>query len=154
MADPPAPRLSAYEIRESAQEIDPDTQCAVPLLSNSRSAFENLRCSYRLHCKIHSTQQKERVGDRTLPFAELLRRQPLVTRSSGAGTTSRRSVRARGAIILDPDVHCAVVDGEGVPCTKAINCELHSMIAKGEVQGRSMPFKILAQLFLMNKSTD
>jgi len=154
MADPPGPPVPAYEIRESAQEIDPDTQCAVPLLSNSRSAFENPRCSYRLQCKIHTIQQKERVADRTMPFAELLQRQPLATPSSGTGTTGRRPLRERAAIILDPDVHCAVVNDEGIPCTNAVNCNLHSMIAKSAVQGRSMPFGLVAQLFLMNKSTD
>jgi hypothetical protein len=150
MADPPGPSAPVYEVRESAQEIDPDTQCAVPLLSTSRSEFQNPRCAYRLRCKIHSTQQKEAVGDRTLPFAELLRRQPYADPLAGSGPTGRHS-GTRAPIVVDPDIHCAVLKDDGSPCTNAINCDSHTTLEKGDVSGRSMRFADISRLYLLNK---
>jgi ubiquitin C-terminal hydrolase len=156
MAEPPGPS-SHYPIRESLQVIDPDTQCSVPIRSESLSAFENPRCIHRLSCRVHSVQQKERVGDRSLPFAQLLERE-----ASGhvPDTTSRNTTDRRRALVstaaraVDLDAQCCVPDNNGLPCTRVITCDIHTIPEKERVQGRTACVTNLFSTYKLNRSSD
>jgi hypothetical protein len=165
MEEPPPEGNALYPVRKTTQEIDPDTQCAVPLVTGNvlkRGVIKNPRCTYRLTCKIHTTQQKERVPGRSESFAELVRRQPLRLgdqRTDGASQPLRPVDQQTGValpVVIDPDVHCAILDSEGSPCSNSlIDCQDHTLTQKSDVPGRCpISFADLTRISKLNLSAE
>lgn len=114
--------------------VNLDLQCAVTTVFGRH---KGRRCVNRLSCGTHSLDQKRAVKGRSASFDELNARQPANLAHMVSGNVN----------IVDPDKHCAVLSAEGRPCMRLLNCGLHSVEEKEQIQGRSLSFSDLLAIF-------